>query len=497
MKKITMLPLSLAIISYLSPITVKAEEMISREELNRIVAQAVEKALAERDARGDSVKTVKHQPDKDSKEKVAPTSKPIIVAKSKQTASNPPTAVLTDDPEYSPEDLTPNNKNSLSLPYGFKFSAYARYGLNYQTGDQKYIGVDGSYNGTSGIGRLGNEAFGGEFQFGKTFLAENGAVWDANIMFDHWSDELNLKKAYVGVTNLFASQPNSYLWAGRDFHQRPAQEINDYMWMNHDGQGAGIKELSVAGMKLDIGAVGQVESCDPHIKPGDNPSRITCTGGAGTGEKGNYALTSKLHGISVGDLDVALYANYGFDSKAIEQSERTRAWQGAVVLSRTTEQSQHQLITRYSDNADNSVYSKTSGLQSTYISFDGLYTFNTHASIKYLLAYQDYKDTHSPANSRKNYAAIVRPMYYWNDIHSTWLEAGWQRVNYHSDGANEGWKLTLSQNISFALGQDIRPMLRFYVTGGEVDNRHTARVSGTTDTTLDSLNLGAMWEIWF
>ena len=64
-------------------------------------------------------------------------------------------------------------------------------------------------------------------------------------MFDHWSDEVNLKKAYVGVTNVLESNPNAYIWAGRDFHQRPQQGINDYFWMNHDGQGAGVKKRRI------------------------------------------------------------------------------------------------------------------------------------------------------------------------------------------------------------------------------------------------------------
>ena len=101
--------------------------------------------------------------------------------------------------------------------------------------------MDGSYNGASAIGRLGNEGNGGEFQLSKAFKGENGAIWDINVMIDHWGDEVNLKKAYAGVTNIMASNPNAYFWAGRDFHQRPQQGINDYFWMNHDGQGAGVK----------------------------------------------------------------------------------------------------------------------------------------------------------------------------------------------------------------------------------------------------------------
>ncbi|MGM1206696.1 carbohydrate porin, partial [Raoultella ornithinolytica] len=165
---------------------------------------------------------------------------------------------------------------------GLKFSGYARYGAHFQTGDQKYIGVDGSYNGASAIGRLGNEGNGGEFQITKAFKSSQGAIWDINVMFDHWSDEVNLKKAYVGVTNVLASNPGAYIWAGRDFHQRPQQGINDYFWMNHDGQGAGVKNFDIGGVQFDVAAVSQVESCSPEVMADEsNPSRITCTGGSG------------------------------------------------------------------------------------------------------------------------------------------------------------------------------------------------------------------------
>ncbi len=91
----------------------------------------------------------------------------------------------------------------------------------------------------------------------------------------------------------------------------------------------------------------------------------------------------------------------------------------------------------------------------------------------------------------------IAPMYFWNDVHSTWLEAGYQRVDYDKGRDNSGWKLTLSQNISIAMGPEFRPMLRFYMTGGQVDNDRTARVNGTKEETLDDFNLGAMWEAWF
>jgi maltoporin len=228
-----------------------------------------------------------------------------------------------------------------------------------------------------------------------------------------------------------------------------------------------------------------------------NPSRITCTGGSGTGDKGNYAATSKIHGMKLGPIDLELYANYGFDSKAVESDERLNAWQGGVVLSHTNDSGVNKVIARYSDNSDNSVFNKTEDLTTVYASFEGLYKFTQATQVEYILAFHDYDNSRDGTDNRKNYNAIVRPMHWWNDVHSTWLEAGWQHVDYDNGGDNKGWKLTLSQNMSIAMGPEFRPMLRFYVTGGKVDNERTARVNNTKDETLDDFNVGAMWEAWF
>ncbi|MBW1215634.1 carbohydrate porin [Pantoea allii] len=453
------LPLPLAAVAALCP-AVSAAQEFTQEQIDAIVAKAVDKALAERQAKRDAA-----------------------VAKTTDEVTEPQSPVQSPD---------------RAIPFGVTFSGYARYGAHYQSGDQKYVGVDGSYNGASGIGRLGNEGNGGEFQLSKAFKSQSGALWDVNVMIDHWGDEVNLKKAYAGVTNVLASNPDAYLWAGRDFHQRPQQNINDYFWMNHDGQGAGVKNFDVGGIKFDVATVAAVESCSPEVLSDEsNPSRITCTGGSGTGDKGNYAATSKIHGMKLGALDLEIYANYGFDSKAVDSDDRLKAWQGAFVLSHTNDHGVNKVITRYSDNSDNSVFSKTEGLRTVYTSFEGKHQFTQQTQVEYLLGYHDYDNRRLKSDNRKNYAAIVRPMYFWNDVHSTWLEAGYQRVNYDEGGSNNGWKLTLSQNIAIDMGPEFRPMLRFYVTGGKVDDARTARVNGRENDIQDDFNLGAMWEAWF
>ncbi|EEW1719915.1 carbohydrate porin [Escherichia coli] len=459
MKKINTLPVTLAVIAALYSISAQAQEF-TQEQIDAIVAKAVDKALAERQEKMDAA-----------------------AAKKVDVINEPESAAQSPD---------------MAIPFGVKFSGYARYGAHFQSGDQRYVAVDGSYNGASAIGRLGNEGNGGEFQLSKAFKSDNGAIWDVNVMIDHWGDEVNLKKAYAGVTNVLASNPDAYIWAGRDFHQRPQQGINDYFWMTHDGQGAGVKNFDIGGIKFDLATVAAVESCNPEVMEDEtNPSRITCTGGSGTGDKGNYAVTSKIHGMKLGPLDLELYANYGFDSKAVEGEDKLKAWQGAFVVSHSNNSGVNKVIARYSDNSDNSVYNKTDDLTTIYASFEGSHKFTQQAQIEYLLAFHDYDNSSIKSDNRKNYGVIVRPMYFWNDVHSTWLEAGYQRVDYDKGGDNSGWKLTLSQNISIAMGPEFRPMLRFYMTGGQVDNDRTARVNGTKEETLDDFNLGAMWEAWF
>ncbi|WGA66285.1 carbohydrate porin [Escherichia fergusonii] len=459
MKKIKTLPVTLAVISALYSISAQAQEF-TQEQIDAIVAKAVDKALAERQEKMDAA-----------------------AAKKVDVINEPESAAQSPD---------------MAIPFGVKFSGYARYGAHFQSGDQKYVAVDGSYNGASAIGRLGNEGNGGEFQLSKAFKSDNGAIWDVNVMIDHWGDEVNLKKAYAGVTNVLASNPDAYIWAGRDFHQRPQQGINDYFWMTHDGQGAGVKNFDIGGIKFDLATVAAVESCNPEVMEDEtNPSRITCTGGSGTGDRGNYAVTSKIHGMKLGPLDLELYANYGFDSKAVEGEDKLKAWQGAFVVSHSNDSGVNKVIARYSDNSDNSVYNKTDDLTTIYASFEGNHKFTQQAQIEYLLTFHDYDNSSIKSDNRKNYGVIVRPMYFWNDVHSTWLEAGYQRVDYDKGGDNSGWKLTLSQNISIAMGPEFRPMLRFYMTGGQVDNDRTARVNGTKEETLDDFNLGAMWEAWF
>ncbi|MGL5334798.1 MAG: carbohydrate porin [Enterovibrio sp.] len=378
--------------------------------------------------------------------------------------------------------------NPINIPGGLVFSGYARYGAHYQNDDKERVNSFGSLNGNA-TGRLGNEGNGGEFQLTKTLRSDSGAIWDIALMLEHWSDGssssdggVNLKKMYASVTNVFASQPELYLWAGRDFHQRPQIDLNDYFWMSHDGQGAGFKNLNLGGIKFDVGAVGQVN--DDFVE-----------------DNGRYALTSKVHGIKLAKADLSFYANYGTTSNKLDAVEKATLANSAYQVASETVWAGQKFIIRYSHNAKDSVYDLADNQNALLFSLDGAIPLTERAKIQYLTSYQklDISGGSNSDESRKNYNLILRPTYQWNNVHSTWLEAGYNVVDYDDiDATNTSWKTTISQNIAIGGQTSSRPMLRFYATVGNADNEFIGRENGMILTSNDdTMTFGAMFEAWW
>ena len=360
----------------------------------------------------------------------------------------------------------------------FNFTGYGRFGMAYQTADETTVSPEGAYAG-SAMGRLGNEGPGGEIQFNKAFEGENGSQWDIVVMAENWGGStFNNKKFYAGGKNLFESQPDMYVWADRNFNQRPQQGLNDYAWMTHDGQGAGFQNMSLGFANLDLSVVGQAD---------------------GTGDAGYYAVTSKLAGIAAGPASIDLYFNYGFQNEDVVNAKLVEAGDPADFSTIDAYQIGSQISTalgkvtlRYSANSDDSVLYSWGLAEDTtniYASFESGVTVSDSVAVDYLLAYHNRNDDNDDSNTRVNYSGIVRPMMQWNDTHSTWLEAGYTMVDYtEADATNTAWKFTASQNI--AIGKNARPMLRFYTTVGNEDNE-------STSTESDILTVGAMFEAWW
>ncbi len=161
MTMIKKLPLTMAVIAAFFPLTSVMAQEFTQEQIDAIVAKAVDKALADRQAKIDA----------------AANKKVDVITNPETTAASP----------------------DMAIPFGLKFSGYARYGAHFQTGDQKYVGVDGSYNGASAIGRLGNESNGGEFQISKKKFAGLG-VTELRRLRQLEGENLRLKKLVADLS---------------------------------------------------------------------------------------------------------------------------------------------------------------------------------------------------------------------------------------------------------------------------------------------------------
>jgi maltoporin len=367
---------------------------------------------------------------------------------------------------------------AASADDSLQFSGYARYGINVT--DDSSAGVAGSLTGNS-VGRLGNEGNGSEWQLTKSFDSDNGTKWKVGVMTDHWGSSIGLKKFFAKATNVFESQPNAELWAGRDFHERQQTNLSDFFYTMHDGQGGGIKNLELGPVKFDLSVVGGFE----YDEQGVGTQYYLSTPGDG----GNYAVTTKLHGIKLGSADFSLAGAYGFDTDNafVPEGGADKAFLVAAVLGTNWEMGSNKFIARYADNAVSSVFNKTEDTSDLYTAVEGSIYLSKNFAVDYIAAYGSHKAATGGADS-SNISLIARPMYTWNDIHSTWFEVGASQVD--TDGADDvtGWKATISQNVSINGFGNGRPVIRFYVTAGEND---------TDATDSDVFALGTMFEAWW
>ncbi|MFT6987585.1 MAG: maltoporin [Psychromonas sp.] len=339
----------------------------------------------------------------------------------------------------------------------FEFHGYARWGTQYEQDGNKQIAADGQTGNAAG--RLGNEGNGGEWLFVKRFEPENATKWDLGLMIDDWGNGLGVKQAYAGASNIWASQSDAYVWAGRVFHSRMQQGLTDYYLSIQDGQGAGIKGLNLGFATLELGFVDANDGA-------------------------NFAVTSKLSNIKLGDeLNLDIIANYGFtDDTVVDPID------AYLLVAKLSGWGQNAYY-RHSDNTENSLsWGRVEGLSSDYLSVDGSFNLAERTNLEYLASYHMI-DEAADSGDRDTMNIVLRPTHAWNEIHSTWLEAGYSFVDYDNGDESSAAKLTLSQNIAVGGVTWARPMLRFYVTAGQEENR-----AGETENPVIA---GAMFEAWW
>ncbi|GEA49894.1 maltoporin [Vibrio inusitatus NBRC 102082] len=369
------------------------------------------------------------------------------------------------------------------------FNGYARWGFHSQLNnpklesqvghEYKFVETDSDFG--SSVGRLGNETNGGEIQLTKYLTSSSGAKWDVGFMLEQYSDsseewDPNIKKLYAGVRNIIPSQPNAYFWGGLNHNMRYQTYLTNYFIYETDGQGGGVRDLDVGIADLDLSVVAAASYTGAHDRDG------------------LMAATSDLHGIHLNaDFYLDLFMNYGFDTTETTADTHIQAQQYGLRLHHEGWDWNNRVTAMYSTNNVNSVFKKAEEVDAVQVYFEGDYTFTPSIALAYLAAYHNVENTGTNTDehfaSRTSGNVVLRPMFFWNEDHSTWFETGYENVDYDGNGEDTAWKITVSQNISFGARSKARPMLRAYVTYGQVDKRLEAK--------YDVASAGIMFEGWW
>ncbi|WP_089138567.1 carbohydrate porin [Vibrio rumoiensis] len=377
----------------------------------------------------------------------------------------------------------------------FLFTGYARYGAGYSADDALYDGAmknginviktaNSQYQAT---GRLGNEGNGFEFKLQKMFQQDD-MQWDVAVMLDDGYDgnPTGISQAYAGGKGIFATQPDAYIWAGQRFNGREQIGVNDYFYLMNDGTGTGVDNLDLSFAKLDFSVVA-----------GDK------------GRNGRYAVVTKLHDINLTDSQsLRFHFNYGFgngsstdaDTGITSKVDDNNAYQVAAIHRISWSNGWNETAVRYSDGVRNGILWGNPADEggSLGVFAYGAIDFTENVLMEYALSFED-NDLSTNAHGDEMWSqAVIRPGYRWNDRMSTWLELGYDQVDFDDSdkGTNSSWKATLSQNIGLGSFMYSRPMLRFYATYGQLDTDY-ATGSGAEQGTSDALTVGAMFEAWW
>lgn len=376
----------------------------------------------------------------------------------------------------------------------FSFTGYARYGAGYtneaplngslQNGINVIQTAGSQYAKT---GRLGNEGNGFEFKLNKAFIKDD-MKWDVAVMLDdgYNGNPTGISQAYAGGSGIFATQPDAYIWAGQRFNDREQLGVNDYYTLQNDGTGAGVDNLNLNFAKLDFAVVA-----------GDK------------GRNGRYALTTNLHDIMLTDnQSLRFHANVGFsngqttdkDAGITTDTDDNTAYQLAGIYRLTWSSGWNEFQVRYGNGTRSQILDNNAGQDGDTLGIfmQGEVDFTNNILMEYALSHEDSDlASNTSGTDEKWNQAVIRPGYRWNDRMSTWLELGYDQVEFGDNlGTNSSWKATLSQNIGLGSLMGSRPMLRFYTTYGQLDTDYLAN-NNAKEGSSDALTFGAMFEAWW
>ncbi|MHA6492865.1 maltoporin [Pseudomonas borbori] len=307
----------------------------------------------------------------------------------------------------------------------------------------------------------------------------------------------SIRQFHVLGKNLLESLPGSTIWAGKRYYKRHDVHINDYYYWDVSGPGAGIEDIDLGFAKA-------------HVAWMRNNDGDYVYEGTGTGTNvANDTLDFRLTDIDT-NTDGKLIVGYDYGKANLTDEQESDPGytdqKGHLVTLEHTQGNWFGGYNRLAVQYGTDGIIGSSGRNSTGNSDGSMLRLVNHGVISMtddieMMYVQIYEDRDLDNETGQTWASFgVRPIYKWNDVMSTALEVGYDRIKPQADGeeSRDLTKVTLAQQWSAGRSFWARPQIRVFATYAMWDGgRYQAASESIEVGDDDGLTFGVQAEAWW
>lgn len=332
------------------------------------------------------------------------------------------------------------------------------------------------------------------------YKSNQGNDWEATDSDDSnpFSDGTSsIRQFHVLGKNVLDAFPGATLWAGKRFYRRNDVHINDYYYWDVSGPGAGIEDIDLGFAKA-------------HVAWMRNTDGDWVYDGTGSGTNvANDTLDVRVSDIAV-NTDGKLELGWDFGKANLtdlqEQDPGYTNQKGHLVTLQHEQGNWFGGYNRLAVQYGTDGIIGSSGRNTTGNSDGKMIRLVNHGVVSLsddieMMYVQIYEDKDFDNDSGQTWASFgVRPVYKWNDIMSTALEVGYDRIDPQADGekTRDLTKITLAQQWSAGRSFWARPQIRAFVTYAKWDgDRYNAASESIDAGDDDGLTFGVQVEAWW
>ena len=312
-----------------------------------------------------------------------------------------------------------------------------------------------------------------------------------------------IREFFVLGKNVLSSFPGATLWAGKRFYKRNDIHITDFYYWDVSGPGAGIEDINVGFGNFSFA---WLRNTDGNWVYDGTVGDLSLSNNAG--QVSNNVLDFRLTNIEANkNASIELGLNIGKTNLTEDQEDDPGypEQSGSMVTFQhiqgqwfggfnkfTVQYAQDGMIGgsgRLTSNA-------AEGSMIRVIN-QGVVDLSSNINMMYVLLHEDRDLDNGQGQTWES--AGIRPIYHWDDIMSTALEVGYDKISPQSTGNDRDLlKITLAQQWSAGKSFWARPQIRAFVTYAQWDGDIYQAASESVSAGEDNgITFGVQLEAWW